>query len=179
MYIISRWIYVVLDIQTFCKSIPSVHLLYTISRWIYAILGIQIFWHIQTILTYNVHNFTLNLCNLYIQRIYRVHIFCKPKKSIHIICSISRWIYVVLDIQTFCKSKQSVHLLYTISRWIYTILGIQIFWHIQTILTYNVHNFTLNLCNLYIQRIYRVHIFCKPKKSVHIICSIFRWIYAI
>ena len=121
MYIISCWIYVVLDIQTFCKSKQSVHLLYTISRWIYAILGIQIFYHIQTIHTYNVHNFTLNLCNLYIQCIYRVHIFCKPKKSVHIICSISP-----LNLRN---------------------LGYSNFIQIQTIHKSNVHNFSLDLSN--------------------------------
>ena len=98
------------------------------------------FLHIQTIRTYNVHNFTLNLCNPYIQRISRVRIFCKSKQSVHIIYSISGWIYTIQDIQILFKSRQFVNLMYSISSWIYAILCIQ--------------------------QVCRVQFFCKSKHSI-------------
>ena len=123
--------------------------MYKISHWIYTIL--------------------------YIQRIWRIQIFCKSKQSKHLMYTISRWIYPILyiqhicRIQIFCKSRQSVHLMYTISRSIYAILDIQIFYNSRK----SVHLMYTISCwiyaILYILCIRRIQIFCKPKQSEHLI----------
>ena len=155
MYAISRYIYAILDNQFFCKSRHSVRIMYTISRWIFAALDIQfffksryflrimytfpcsgysIFLEIQTIYTYNVHKFQLNLCNsrflMFLQIrticIYNAHNF--PNNLCHsgylIFLQIQsirtynvhnfRWIYTILDIPFLCKSRHSIHIIYTI-----------------------------------------------------------------
>ena len=98
------------------------------TSWVYNFLldlhisRYPIFLQILTISTCDVHNFPLNLHNSG----YSIF-FCKSRHSVYIMCTISRWIYTILKIQSFCKSKQSVHLLYTTSRWIYVTLDIQFF----------------------------------------------------
>ena len=139
MYTIFRWIYEILNIQFLRKTRHSVHLMYTISRWIYSVMDLQFFCKIQTVRTFDVHNFLLNIrCSGYsnslqiqtfrtyimytisrwIDEIFDIQFLCKTRLFVHLMYTISIWIYAVLDFQFICKSRQSVHLMYTISRWI-------------------------------------------------------------
>ena len=128
MYTIPSWIYIFLDIQIFCKSRESVHLVHKSSCWIYAIIyifnvSIQIFYKYRQSI-HLMHTISrLIYAILYIQHIYRIQTTCKSKQSIHLMYTISSWIYAILDNLIFCKSKKSVCLLY--SRWIFAIMHIQ------------------------------------------------------
>ena len=66
--------------------------------------GYSIFPQIQTIHTYNVHNFPWNSRNSDLQ------FFYKSTQSVDIMYTISRGTYAILDIQFFFKSKQSMQI---------------------------------------------------------------------
>ena len=147
MYTISRWSFIVLDIQYFSKSLLSVHIYCTqfpvefSQFWIYNFSanpnipyiynvhkfplnisdrGYSIFLLIQTFRAYNVHNFPFNFLNSRYSISLQIQTFHMYK-----LYTISRRIFAVLDIQIFCKSRHSVQIIHTISRSIYIVLDIQ------------------------------------------------------
>ena len=141
MYIISRWIFGVLDIQFFLQiQTFRTYIMYRISRWIYAILDINFsansnipyIWCTQfpvefaqfrtvnfsanpnNLYKYNVHNFLSNLCSFGCSIFLQIHTF-----RTYIMYTISEWIFGVLDIQFFLLIQTfRTYIMYTISCWI-------------------------------------------------------------
>ena len=124
----------ILDNQFFCYSKYCLHIMYTIFRSIYTILDIQFFLQIQTLRTYNLHNFPLNLCHSGFK------FFCKSRHSVHnvnnFLLNIRNSTYsIFLSIQTICTYNVHNFLLNLCNS------GYSIFLQIKTFHTYNVHSF--------------------------------------
>ena len=123
MYTIFRWIFAALDIQFFFKSSNSLHIYRTQILVEFSLFQIFNFSaNLDVPYIYNVHNFPLNF------RSYGYSIFLQMQTfRTHIMYTISRWIYAVLDIQIFWKFRYSAHTMYTVCRWIFAIMDIQFF----------------------------------------------------
>ena len=128
----------------------------------------SIFLQIPTFRTYNVQNSPLNFCSTG----HSIFLQIQPFLT-YIMCTISRWIFGVLDIQ-FPMQIQTfrTYTMYTISRQIFAVWTVN-FLEIQTFRTYNVHNFPQNL------RSYGNQFLFKSKHSVRIMYWIFRRIYGV
>ena len=103
---IFGWIFAALDIQFFGKSNNSVHIQCTqfpiefSQFWIFNFSANPNLPYI-----YNVNNFPLNFRSCGDSILLEIQTF-----RIYIMCTISHWISLVLDIQFFCKFRNSVHI---------------------------------------------------------------------
>ena len=140
MYTIYRLIYVILEIQFFCKSRQSVHIMYTISRRIYHILDIQFFCKSK----HSVHiTYTITR---WIYTIQDIQFFCKSKPFVHLLTQFVVE-FTLFWIFNFSANLDNPYVQCTQFPLKFMLFLYSIFLQIQTIYVYNVHNFSLNLRN--------------------------------
>ena len=118
MYIISRWIYEILDICNLSAK-PDIPYIYNVHNFL---LNLRNFGYSISLQNQTFHTYKMYTISHWIYEILDIQFFLKTGYSVHLLSTIYRWIYAVLGFQFICKSRRSVHLLYTISCWIYAIL---------------------------------------------------------
>ena len=160
----------ILDIQFFCKSRHSVHIIYRISRWISRSSGHSIFLQNQWFCTYVMHIISRwNFGVLDIQFFLQIQTF-----RTYIMYRISRWIYAILDIN-FSSNPNIPYIWCTQFP-----AEFAQFWTINfsanpnILYKYNVHNFLSNLCCFGCPIFRQIHTFC-----TYIMYTISGWIFGV